>query len=483
MTYILTIDQSTSGSKAALMDQHGQLTRIARRTHAQYHPVPGRVEHDAEEIWQNVAALMLEVASGLDRREIAGITISNQRETTVFWERATGRPVHPAIVWQDVRAAALVESLAASSDFVRAKTGLMLSPYYSAAKAAAVLRENPELAQRARAGEICMGTVDSYLLYRLTGGARFCTDVSNASRTQLMDLQSLRWDPMLAAIFHLPVDLLASEILRSDGAFGCVCTLAPLEGVPVLAMMGDSHAALFGHGCCLSGQVKATYGTGSSIMMNVGASPMKSTCGLSASVGYGTKEGVCYVLEGNVTCSADTLMWLRDDLHLIHSMDELSIASTVPSSEGVYLVPAFSGLGAPWFDSNAHALLYGMSRGTTQAHVIYAALESIAQQNADVLEVMARDAACPVRQIAADGGPTVNPLLMQLQSDLVPCDVRISAQREMSLLGAGLMGAEHLGWPVASMRPEDGAHYEPRMAVDERAARRSGWHDALRRCR
>lgn len=483
MTFILTVDQSTSGSKAALMDQHGQLLRVSRRSHAQYHPAPGHVEHDAEEIWQNVSALMLEVTSGLDRREIAGITISNQRETTVLWERATGRPVHPAIVWQDVRAAALVESLAALSGFVREKTGLMLSPYYPAAKVAAVFQEHPELASRAWAGELCMGTVDSYLLYRLTGGERFCTDVSNASRTQLMDLRALRWDAALAGVFDLPMELLANEILPSDGAFGSVRTIAPLEGVPVLAMMGDSHAALFGHGCCQPGQVKATYGTGSSIMMNVGAAPMGSTCGLSASVGYGTKDGVCYVLEGNVTCSADTLMWLRDDLKLIQSMDELSLASTVPSSEGVYLVPAFSGLGAPWFDSRARALLCGMTRGTTRAHVLYAALESIVQQNADVLEAMAQDAACPVRAVAADGGPTVNPLLMQLQSDLVPCAVRIPAQREMSLMGAGLMGAEHLGWPVDAMRPQDGARYDPVMTAEERAMRRSGWQDALRRCR
>ena len=483
MKYILAIDQSTAGTKVALMDETGCLTHVARRSHTQFHPAPGRVEHDAEEIWQNVAALLCEVAGQVSLADIAGIGISNQRETTVLWERATGKPVCHAVVWQDVRAQSLIEAMAPCADVVHAKTGLSLSPYYSAAKAAAVLREDPALSARAGQGEICIGTVDSYLLFRLTGG-KFRAEVSNASRTQLMNLHTCCWDRDLTEMFGLPLCALAPEILLSDGNFGTVETIPALRGLPVLAMLGDSHAALFGHGCVEPGMTKATYGTGSSIMMNVGDQPRMSGNGLSASVAYGEGGRVLYALEGNVTSSADTLMWLKDEVGLISSMDDLGEAAQLPSSDGVYLVPAFSGLGAPWFDGSARALLYGMNRGTRRAHILYAALESIAQQNADVLSFMGQEAGQPVRCLMADGGATVNPLLMQLQSDLAACRVRVSGQKEMSLLGAALMAARHAGWPVDTLRGKAGdRQYAPQMPDEEREKRRQGWLDAVRRCR
>lgn len=483
MKFILTVDQSTSGSKAALMTESGQLLHIARRKHTQHYPAPGWVEHDAEEIWQNVAALMAECAQHADKRDIAGVAISNQRETIVLWERSTGRPVHPAIVWQDVRAKALTDALSGSADLVRRVTGLALSPYYSAAKAAAVLRAHPELMARTERGELCLGTMDSYLLYRLTEGASFKAEVSNASRTQLMDLRALRWSAETAGLFGIPMGMLAEEICLSDSPFGTISAIEALKGVPVLGMLGDSHAALYGHGCVRPGMVKATYGTGSSIMMNVGHSPIMHTGGLSASVGFGAAGRVCYVLEGNVTCSADTLMWLRDDLKLIADLDELSEAGTVASSEGVYLVPAFSGLGAPWFDEGARAILFGMNRGTRRAHVLRAALEGIAHQNADVLDVMQEAARCPVTALEADGGATVNPLLMQLQSDLIPCRITLPAEREMSLLGAGMLAGHSAGLLPADFLPPAQAVYEPHLSAQERQAMRDGWHDALRRCR
>ncbi|MBQ8653873.1 MAG: glycerol kinase GlpK [Clostridia bacterium] len=483
MKYILGIDQSTAGTKAALMDQQGRLSHAVRRRHQQYYPAPGYVEHDAEEIWQNVKALMAEAAQGVDKADIAGVSISNQRETTVIWERATGKPVHRAIVWQDVRAKGLTDSLADRADFVRRTTGLMLSPYFSAAKAAAVLKANPDLMARAQAGELCFGTVDSYLLYRMTDGKSFKTEVSNASRTQLMDLHTLKWSVELADMFGLPMSMLADEICMSDADFGEVTAVESLRGVHVRSMLGDSHAALYGHGCVKPGMVKATYGTGSSIMMNVGDKPVLCEGGLSSSVGFGAKGRVCYVLEGNVTCSADTLMWLKDELQLISSMDDLAEASQVESTGGVYLIPAFAGLGAPWFYENARAMLFGMNRGTRRAHVIRAALESIAHQNADVMDAMGRDANCPVTALEADGGGSVNPLLMQMQSDLVPCKVTVPAEREVSLLGAAMLAGHGTGMLPENVQLPLEAEYTPAMTDEQRQASRAGWLDALKRCR
>ena len=483
MNYIVALDQSTAGTKAALMDEQGALLRVAGIRHRQMHPAPGYVEHDAEEIWENVVSLLRQITLEINPGDILGLGIANQRETTVVWERDGGKPAAPAIVWQDVRAKALTDAMHLDAELICERTGLLLSPYYSAAKAAALLEEQPHLRARAENGELCFGTVDSYLLYRLTGGRSFATDVSNASRTQLMRLTTLQWDGEIARRFRLPVSMLPERILMSDGNFGEIRTVEPLQGVPIGAMMGDSHASLYGHGCTREGMVKTSYGTGSSLMLNVGSRPLRSFHGLSSSVGYGQNGRVCYVLEGNITCSADTLMWLKDDLQLIDTLDELALAASVPDTQGVYLVPAFAGLGAPWFDENARAMLYGMNRGTKKAHVLRAALESIAHQNADVLDAMRMDTGSPVRSLSADGGGSVNPLLMQMQSDLVPCEVRVSAEKELTLYGVGLMALhKHAPAPGEAQR-EPSAVYRPLLDEAERKARREGWADALRRCR
>lgn len=483
MNYSIALDQSTSGTKAGLMDENGHMLRIASRPHRQWHPAPDRAEHDAQEIWENVEALLCEVIKDIDRADILGLGIANQRETTVVWERKTGKPAAPAIVWQDVRAKYITDEMAGQAACIQQETGLKLSPYYSAAKAAALLRENPALKKRAEAGELCFGTVDSYLLHRLTGGAVFATDVSNASRTQLMRLETLRWDPAITQGFGLPQSMLPEQILMSDADFGEIQAVEALRGVKICAMMGDSHASLYGHGCTKPGMVKTSYGTGSSLMMNVGGTPLRSTHGLSSSVGYGKNGQVCYVLEGNITCSADTLMWLKNDLCLLGSMEELSLANTVPDTQGVYLVPAFAGLGAPWFEENARALLFGMNRGTTKAHVLRAALESIAHQNADVLDAMQKDTGHPIAGINADGGGSVNPLLMQMQSDLVPCEVAVSAEKELTLLGVGLMVLHRFKPALCETPPKHAAVYSPKMNEEQRNASRGGWADALRRCR
>lgn len=484
MKYLLAVDQSTSGTKAALFDENMRCLKIQRKEHKQYYPSTGWAEHDAVEIWENTKALLVSVSSGIDKKEIAGIGLANQRETTALWNRANGEPVCKAVVWQDVRAKYITDPLQKYADRISRLSGLKPSPYYSAAKAASVLAENAELKSRAQTGEICFGTIDSYLLYRLTGGRSFCTDITNACRTQLLDIKTLQWSHELAGYFEIPESMLAEKVLPADSIFGVVTSIPELEGIPIVAMLGDSHASLFGHGCTEPGMVKTSYGTGSSLMMNIGKKPMWSQNGLSTSVGFACGGKVNYVLEGNITCSADTLIWVRDSLKLISSMDELEEAKSVPSADGVYLVPAFSGLGAPIFDENAKAVLFGMNRGTQKAHVLRAALASIAHQNADVLDAMARDTGIPVTKIRADGGGCVNSLLMQMQSDYVPCEVFVSAEKELTLRGIALMAGVSAGLftdgefdaPVISS-------YAPEMDETTRVKERAGWADAVRRCR
>lgn len=484
MKYILAVDQSTSGTKAALFDENMQCLKIRRKEHKQYYPATGWAEHDAEEIWNNTKELLVNVADGIAKDEIAGIGLANQRETTVIWNRSNGEPVCKAIVWQDVRAGYITDPLQKFSARISRISGLKPSPYYSAAKAASVLHENPELKNRAENGEICFGTIDSYLLYRLTDGKNFCTDITNACRTQLLDIETLHWSHELAGYFGIPECMLAEKVLPADSNFGTVCSIPELEGIPIMAMLGDSHASLFGHGCTEPGMVKTSYGTGSSLMMNIGEKPMWSENGLSTSVGFACGGKVSYVLEGNITCSADTLIWVRDSLKLIHSMDELEEAKTVDSTDGVFLVPAFSGLGAPIFDENAKAILFGMNRGTEKAHVLRAALASIAHQNADVLDAMAKDTGIPVSRIRADGGGCVNTLLMQMQSDYVPCEVFVSAEKELTLRGSALMAGISAGLFAAGKFDSPViTSYTPKMEESVREKERAGWADAVRRCR
>ncbi len=472
MRYILSIDQSTSGTKAGLLDEQGVIVRKASRPHAQYYPAPGWVEHDAEEIYRNTLSVIGEVLDGIPSGAVAAMGIANQRETTVVWNRRTGEPLCPAVVWQDVRGAALCGALSSHADYVKRTTGLALSPYYPAAKAAYVLQNHRFEA------DFCIGTIDTYLIYRLTEGRVFATDVSNASRTQLAGLETLSWDKELCRAFEIPLEALAAQICQSDACFG------EYRGIPIHAVMGDSHASLFGHGCHGAGMVKTSYGTGSSIMMNTGPVPVRSQNGLSTSVAFGYCGEVSYVLEGNVTCSADTLVWLRDELELISEIAEVEpLAASVPDTQGVYLVPAFAGLGAPYFDEDARAVLYGMNRGTRRAHVVRAALESIAHQNADVLDAMARDMGAPVRSLNADGGGSVNALLMQLQADLIPGRVICTDEPDLTMYGAGRMAGLSVGLYQEFAPSRVRAVYEPQMNDKNRIVMRTGWADAVRRSR
>lgn len=485
MSWMLAVDQSTAGTKALLVDQQGQIIAKADRPHHQDYPKPGWAQHDAEEIWQNVVTLINQVPheAGILHNQLTGLALTNQRETTVAWDRKTGRPLAPAVVWQCQRGADICERLSDYAQPVREKTGLPLSAYYPAAKAAWLLENVDGLKEKAFAGEACIGTVDSYLIYRLTGGRVFATDYSNASRTQLFNLDTLTWDEDIAGWFDIPLQALP-EIKASDALFGETEPDLFPSIMKIAGVMGDSHAALFGQGCVSPGMAKATYGTGSSIMINVGTKKALPPAGIAASLAWGWQGQIHYVLEGNVTSSGDTLKWVCDELQLVKTPREIDdLSETVTNTNGAYLVPAFSGLGAPYFDSKARAALIGLARGTNRAHIARAALESIAYQNNAVVEAMQ----IQLEELRVDGGPTRSDVLMQIQADLLGCTVRCNVAQELSALGVAYMGGIQLGLysaldKIEAMR-KIGRQFKPVRAKEEVDALKAGWQDAVRRVR
>ena len=480
--YVISIDQSTSASKVMLVDARGLIVRRFSKRHKQYYDQPGWAEHDTEEIFRNVCEGIRDVTKDVEPCEISALAISNQRETTAFWDRNTGESVRRAIVWQDVRASELCRSMSADGEVIKKRTGLTLSPYYPAAKAAHALRSDESLMERARRGEICIGTIDSFLVFRLTGGRSFFTDVSNASRTQLFDIYKLRFDEELCDMFGIPYCCLA-EALPSDGDFGETDAAGIPSGIPITGVLGDSHASLFGHGCTKAGMVKTSYGTGSSVMLNTGTAPCASDHGLSTSIAYGWQGRTDYVLEGNITHSGDTLVWLCDKAEMADDPAEVEkLASSVPDTDGVYLIPAFSGMGAPYFDESARAAFIGMNRGTTRAHMVRAALESMAYQNADVISAMSRAAGSPVRLLHADGGGCKNELLMALQADLLGCEVKASDESELSAIGAAYMaGFRTCLFTAETVRRSLSRTYLPKSDDKRRDALMQGWRDAVKR--
>lgn len=483
--FVLSVDQSTQGTKALLFDETGKLTHRADRPHRQITNEAGWVEHDPEEIWQNTLQVIRDVTekAGIDRNEIAVMGISNQRETTVCWDRATGKPVCNAVVWQCARAAELCEQIekAGYGKLVQQKTGIPLSPYFPAAKLAWILQHVPGAAEKAAEGGIAAGTVDSWLVYKLTGGKHHRTDYSNASRTQLFNLRTLKWDPELLAVFKIPPTCMA-EITDSDGDFG----ETDLDGwlsrpIPIRGVLGDSHGALFGQGCLRPGMVKATYGTGSSIMMNIGESPAASSRGLVTSLAWKLRGKVNYVLEGNINYTGAVITWLKDDMKLISSPGETeALARAANPADRTYLVPAFSGLGAPYWDSSARACISGMSRTTGKNEVVRAALDCIAYQITDIVEAMRESAGTPIEELRADGGPTRNSLLMQFQSDLLRIPVRVPDQEELSGIGAAYAAGIGAGlWDETVLDGFSRRTFEPAMAEAEREERRRGWAEAV----
>ena len=455
MTYLLALDQGTSSSRSIVFDEHGRIRAMAQREFRQHYPRPGWVEHDPMEIWSSQLETAREALqrAGLQAGDIRSIGITNQRETTLVWERRSGRPIHPAIVWQDRRAEPLCAQLreAGHGDWVRERTGLVIDAYFSATKIRWLLDRVPGARAAAERGELAFGTVDSWLLWQLTGGRVHATDVSNAARTLLLDIRTQRWDAELLALFDIPASLLP-EVRPSSHVFGE--TLPELLGasVPVGGMAGDQQSALFGQACLSPGQAKNTYGTGCFMLMHAGERFRASENGLvtTSACRTGGAQAPEFALEGSVFIGGAVVQWLRDGLRAIESSHEVqALAASVPDAGGVLMVPAFTGLGAPYWDADARGAIVGLTRGTTMAHIARAALESIAFQSAALLQAMSRDAVAaggePVSELRVDGGACVNDLLMQFQADLLGIPVLRPKVIETTALGAAFLAGLSAG--------------------------------------
>lgn len=481
--YIIGIDQSTQGTKSLLFDENGELLARADLPHRQIVNEKGWVEHDPEEFYRNVIQTVRNVVekAGILKEEIVGAGISNQRETALSWDWE-GRPVYNAIVWQCARGEVICQRLKAHEAMIKERTGLQLSPYFSAAKLAWILENVEEARELAAKGLLRCGTVDSFLVYRLTGGKVYRTDYSNASRTQLFNISTLSWDEEICALFGISPKLLP-EVTDSDGYYGETDFEGFLERpIPIHGVLGDSHGALFGQGCLEKGMVKATYGTGSSVMMNVGEQPVFSRHGVVSSLAWGMNGKVHYVLEGNINYTGAVITWLEKDLKLIASASETEeLAKKAAPEDHTYLVPAFTGLGAPYWDSGAEGILYGITRTTGKAEVVRAALDCIAYQITDIIRVMEADSGIPIRALRADGGPTRNEYLMQFQSDIGRIPIQVPKAEELSGIGAayaaglglGLYSKEEL---FAKMERKA---YEPRMDKKEADRKYQGWKAAV----
>lgn len=450
MSFILALDQGTTSSRALVFDHDGNVRGLAQKEFRQIFPEPGLVEHDAEEIWASQLGVAVEaiVRAGLSAVDIAAIGITNQRETTMVWDRRTGKPIHNAIVWQDRRTAAecdRLKGLGLEATF-RAKTGLVLDPYFSGTKLAWLLDHLPGARARAERGELAFGTIDSWLVWNLTGGERHLTDASNASRTLLFNIHEGDWDQELLQLLRIPPAILP-EVVPSSQVYGETAARFFAARVPISGIAGDQQAALFGQLCDRPGMVKNTYGTGCFMLMQTGERPVLSERNLLTTVACRLGNRTEYALEGSVFVAGAAVQWLRDGLGIIRSSEEVEmLAASVPDNGGVYLVPAFAGLGAPHWDPYARGTLLGITRGTTAGHIARATLESIAFQTADLLEAMESDAATPLTELRVDGGATANNLLMQFQADLLGVPVVRPRVRETTALGAAYLAGLAIGY-------------------------------------
>ena len=489
MGYLLALDQGTTSSRALVFDTDGRLVTVAQREFTQHYPQPGWVEHDPEDIWQTqlATARAALAQAGIRADALLALGITNQRETLLLWERASGRPLARAIVWQDRRTAAACAALKAQGlePLFRERTGLLLDPYFSGTKLAWLLEHIPGARARAERGELAFGTVDSYLIWRLTGGRAHLTDVTNAARTLMFDIHRRCWDEELLGHLRIPRALLP-DVRASADDFGT--TQADLLGVPVRigGVAGDQQAALFGQACTAPGMVKNTYGTGCFMLLHTGPTSVASRHGLLTTpvAQVGSEPG--YALEGSIFVAGAVVQWLRDELGLIRSAAEVeALAASVPDTAGVYLVPAFAGLGSPYWDADARGALFGLTRGANRAHIARAALEAIAFQSAELLQAMQADAGQPIETLRVDGGATANALLMQIQADLIGIPVLVAAVQETTALGAAyLAGLEAGVWRSAA---DVGAYwqaarrFEPAISRDEAAVRLARWREAVSR--
>ena len=487
--YILALDQGTTSSRAILFDEEQNMVGVAQKEFPQLYPREGWVEHDPMEIWSSQYAVMMEVIAktGVSPADIAAIGITNQRETTILWERATGRPIANAIVWQCRRTAPLVDRLLEEGlgEHIRKTTGLVPDAYFSATKIKWLLDHVEGARERARGGEILFGTVDTWLLWKLTGGAVHVTDVTNASRTMLFDIHRLDWDDTLLQALDIPRAMLP-EVRDSSAVYGC----ADLGGakVPIAGIAGDQQAALFGQTCFAPGEAKNTYGTGCFLLMNTGETPCESRNGLITTVAAGLNGRAEYALEGSVFVGGAVIQWLRDELRfLTESRDAEYYAQKVADTGGVYLVPAFTGLGAPYWDMYARGCLIGLTRGTRREHIIRAAQESIAYQVADLVQAMERDTGVPLKALRADGGASRDGFLMQFQADILDRSVLRPVVRETTALGAAYLAGLAVGvWrdreELRGLWKRD-AEFQPEMDPARRETLLQGWHRAVERSR
>ena len=448
--YILALDQGTTSSRSMVFDSHGNIVGVAQKEFKQIFPQPGWVEHDPEEIWSTQFGTMAEAVAkaNITMKQIAGIGITNQRETTIVWERKTGKPIYNAIVWQDRRTAALCDRLKTDglSDLIKEKTGLVIDAYFSASKLKWMLDNVPGAREKAESGELAFGTIDSWLIWKLTGGEVHVTDVSNASRTMLLNIHTSEWDDDLLKIFSVPRPMLP-DVKPSSKIYGVTGNIIPDSRLPIGGIAGDQQAALFGQMCTKPGMVKNTYGTGCFMLMNTGQKAIVSKNNLLTTIAWKIENEIEYALEGSVFIAGAVVQWLRDGLKIIRtSADVEKLSAEVTDSGGVYLVPAFAGLGAPHWNQHARGSMFGMTRGSSNGHIARAALESIAYQTYDVLKAMEADAGMNITELRVDGGATVNDALMQFQSDILNCRVVRPTITETTALGAAYLAGLAVGY-------------------------------------
>ncbi len=491
-SYLLAIDQGTTGTTVLLLDHDGRSVGRAYSEFKQIYPQPGWVEHDPEEIWE-VTCKVIEKAlreAGISPSQIAAIGITNQRETTVLWDRASGKPVHNAIVWQCRRTAPICQDLRGQGreNWFRERTGLVLDAYFSGTKLLWLLDNVPDARRRAEQGELLFGTIDTWLIWKLSGGQAHVTDYTNASRTLVYNIYDRKWDADILGLLNIPEGVLP-EVKPSSGVCAHTVAAPPFDSeIPIAGNAGDQQAALFGQGGWEPGMVKNTYGTGCFLLMYTGDKAVRSTQGLLTTLACSETGGPAYALEGSIFTTGAAVQWLRDELDVLEqAADSEKMAGSVPDSQGVYVVPAFVGLGAPYWDMEARGAILGLTRGSNRAHIVRATLESIAYQTRDVVEVMSADAGIPIKELRVDGGASANNFLMQFQADILDVRVDRPAMVETTALGAAFLagmgvgywkGAEELG------RARKGEKvFEPSMSEEERKALCSGWQEAVGRVR
>lgn len=488
--YILAIDQGTTGTTALLIDENGETMHRSYSEFTQYYPKPGWVEHDGKEIWDVSSKVIAELINNhdIDARHIKAIGLTDQRETTVVWDRRTGEPVYNAIVWQCRRTAKKCSDLCERGleSLISEKTGLVIDPYFSATKLAWIFENVDGTREKAKGGNLCFGTIDSWLLWNLTGGAVHATEYTNASRTMLFNINSLEWDDDLMGLFEIPETMMPA-VFPSSHVFGYTKGLEFLpDGIPIAGIAGDQQAALFGQLCFEPGLAKNTYGTGCFLMLNTGDQRVHSDNGLLTTLTCSISEKPVYALEGSVFIAGAVIQWLRDELGIIESAaDTEKIARSVSDSAGVYFVPAFTGLGAPYWDADARGAILGLTRGATQSHLVRAALESIAFQTTDVVEAMNADSQVPIKNLRVDGGAVANDFLMQFQADLLNIEVERPVNIETTGLGAAFLAGLATGmWDslqeLQKCRQVDKI-FSPKMSSEKRAKLRKGWENAVQK--